>query len=534
MKPEEEHGKIEYKLKLIDKDETRINELVTQMRYRCNEGSGECVYNIGVRDDGTLEGISEEEYKQTVDNLNIIASKNNYYTYLLSKQEIEGDKNKSVYELLVREINNNSYIDIKIVIAGNVDSGKSSTVGSLATCKLDDGRGSARASVFNYVHELKSGRTSSIAHVIMGYDKEGNIINSEKLSWSDITRKSAKIINFYDLAGHEKYFRTTIMGITSSHPDLCFIIIAANSGITRMTKEHLFLCVTMGIPFVIIVSKIDICEDRKNVLVDTMASINTILKFPGIRRLPLNIKTKEDIIIAAKNVYTESVVPIFQTSNVTGKGLDNVKLFLNILNKRNPKNYSNDPVEYHIDNTFNVYGFGFVLGGQLVKGKISVGDKLYVGPINGEYETINVRSIHCKKTAVQEVTSGAYVCLGIKKKIPVRRGNVVVSSVEDKLLVKTFKAKITVLKSHSTTIKSGYEPVMCTSCIRETVKIVNIENKINYRNIKELEEDNILRSGDVALVTFEFKYNNHYLKPNTRIILAEGLCKMSGSVTEIL
>jgi GTPase len=530
--PENEDGKIEYKLKLIDKDYSRINELVSQMRYRCNEGFGECIYNIGVRDDGTLEGITDEEFKQTIDNLNLIASKNNYYTYLLSSQEV--NENKKIYEVLVREVNNNSYIDIKVVIAGNVDSSKSSTLGCLTTGKLDDGRGSARASVFNYVHELKSGRTSSIAHVIMGYDKDGNIINNEKLSWTDITRKSSKIINFYDLAGHEKYFRTTIMGITSSNPDLCFVLIAANNGITRMTKEHIFLCVTMGIPFAIIVSKIDICDDRKNVLNDTMASINKMLKFPGIRRLPLNIKSKEDIILGAKNIYNESVVPIFQTSNVTGQGLDNVKFFLNILNKRNPKNYNNDPVEYHIDNTFNVYGFGFVLGGQLVKGTVRVGDKLLVGPINGQYEPIVVRSIHSKKTSVQEVNAGTYVCLGLKKKIHVKKGNVVISQDADKILVKTFKAKITVLKSHSTTIKVGYEPIMCSSCIRETVKILDIEDKINYRNIKELEEDNVLRSGDVAVVTFQFKYNYHHLKVNTKIILAEGLCKMSGSVIDIL
>jgi GTPase len=314
MEPEKEDGKIEYKLKLVDKDKKRINELATQMAYRCEEGSGECIYNIGVRDDGTFEGITEEEFKKTIDNLNIIASKNNYYTHLLSSQEVEGDKSKKIYEVLVREINNNSYIDIKVVIAGNVDAAKSSTLGSLTTGKLDDGRGLSRASIFNFVHELKSGRTSSIAHVIMGYDKDGNIINNEKLSWTDITKRSSKIINFYDLAGHEKYFRTTILGITSSHPDFCFIIIAANDGITLMTKEHIFLCVTMGIPFAIIVSKIDICTERKNVLVDTMASINRMLKFPGIRRLPLNVKNKEDIILSAKNIYNESVVPIFKTS----------------------------------------------------------------------------------------------------------------------------------------------------------------------------------------------------------------------------
>ena len=58
MEPEKEDGKIEYKLELINKTMSRVENLATQMRYRCNEEGSECIYNIGVEDDGTMSGIT--------------------------------------------------------------------------------------------------------------------------------------------------------------------------------------------------------------------------------------------------------------------------------------------------------------------------------------------------------------------------------------------------------------------------------------------------------------------------------------------
>jgi GTPase len=96
MEPEKEHGNIEYKLKLVNKTEERINELITQMRYRCNEGGGECIYNIGVADNGTMTGITEKEYNETINNLSKIGLyQNQFYVYVFH----------SIYNIAPREIN---------------------------------------------------------------------------------------------------------------------------------------------------------------------------------------------------------------------------------------------------------------------------------------------------------------------------------------------------------------------------------------------------------------------------------------------
>jgi polynucleotide 5'-kinase involved in rRNA processing len=47
--------------------------------------------------------------------------------------------------------------DVRVAVIGNVDSGKSTLVGVLSKGEKDDGRGSARAKVFNYSHEAENG-----------------------------------------------------------------------------------------------------------------------------------------------------------------------------------------------------------------------------------------------------------------------------------------------------------------------------------------------------------------------------------------
>ena len=413
----------------------------------------------------------------------------------------------------------------------------SSLIGTLISGEKDNGRGLARSHVFVYPHELQTGRTSAISHQIIGYDYEGKIVNYQglgKLSWQEIVQRSSKIISILDLAGHEKYLKTTILGLAASFPDICMIIIDANNGIKPMTKEHILLCVTLKIPFIIVVTKIDICKERTNILQETKQSINKFLKYPGIRRLPFNIKSEDDILTCIKNIYTESITPIFYVSNTTGEGIDYLKYFFNIINKRNPERFGDDFIEFHIDHVFSVYGFGTVLGGHLIGGTVKVGDKLLIGPNNGEYENVIIRSIYCKKICLQSVQSGSYVCLGIKKidKNNIKRGNVIISQNAPKLCVKTFSAKITVLKAQSTTIRVGYEPILHCYAIRQVIKILNINDKKNSRNITI--DDDCLRNGDSANVVFNFKYNPQYLKIGSRFILCEGKTKVMGEVTNIL
>jgi len=73
------------------------------------------------------------------------------------KENFERQFKKLDSSLAVREEN-----DVRVAVIGNVDSGKSTLVGVLTKGLMDDGRGLARSKVFNFDHEQKNGRTSSI------------------------------------------------------------------------------------------------------------------------------------------------------------------------------------------------------------------------------------------------------------------------------------------------------------------------------------------------------------------------------------
>lgn len=412
----------------------------------------------------------------------------------------------------------------------------SSLLGVLLSGQNDDGRGKARLNVFNFAHEVKSGRTSSIAQHILGFDEHGKIVNHDeslgrKKTWPDIVKNSSKIVTFFDLCGHEPYLKTTIMGLTSQFPDVALILVGANMGVTKMTKEHMFLCLTLGIPFAIVITKIDICVNRQNVLKDTVKSVKKLLKIPGVRRIPCDVKGHHDVMLAAKNIHSFSTVPMFYVSNVTGEGIPLVREFLNVFTKK-PRNVVNEnKVEYHVEQTFQVPGVGTVIGGQLVQGKIKLGDKLILGPNTNTYKTVQVKSIHVKRVSVEEADAGRYVCLALKKidRNQIHRGNVIMSLADKPYRVWEFEAEISVLKSHSTTIKPGYEPVVHTCSIRQTARILSITDKICNRKGKA-HDDDVLRTGDRAKVQFRFCYHPEYIKKDFRLLLAEGRVKVIGKV----
>lgn len=71
---------------------------------------------------------------------------------------------------------------------GNVDSGKSTLLGVLTQGELDNGRGRARLNLFRHLHEIQSGRTSSISFEILGFNSKGEVrmICIKEMSINDV------------------------------------------------------------------------------------------------------------------------------------------------------------------------------------------------------------------------------------------------------------------------------------------------------------------------------------------------------------
>jgi len=515
---EQDDGNIEYKRELLNLDDETFNRRITQMKYRVYEGLGEALYFIGVADNGDLLGLNDEEYKISVENLKKIADKVDCTVILISENK---KNNIFIGEFLIREKVNDNHLDIKIAVAGNVDSGKSTTIGTLTKGILDDGRGKARLHVFNYKHEIITGRTSSIGHQIMGFDASGNFVKNN--SWAEIANQAVKLISFYDLAGHEKYLRTTIYGLTSIYPDYCLIMIGANMGINHMTREHIGLCINLKIPFIILVTKIDIVPE--NVLEDTMNKIHNMCK-NRIRKIPYVIKNTADILNVIKNIKSDSIIPIIQISNVTSYNLNLLKTFFNLLPIRNDYNKNiNEAVELLVDNTYSVTGHSTIVSGMLRSGTIKQNDTLLIGPFSdSSYRQVKVRSIHLNYKELKEAKAGSFICVSLKNvtRREIKKGMILITDDNNlKLAVKKFVAQIHILHS-PTTIKEGYEPFVHIDQVRQSVKIIEI-----------ISQEKILRTGDKASVILEFKMKPEYVKEGMRLIFREGKVKALGKIIEV-
>lgn len=79
--------------------------------------------------------------------------------------------------------------------------------------------------------------------------------------------------------------------------------VGANAGIVGMTKEHLGLALALSVPVFVVVTKIDMCPP--NVLQDTLRLLMRILKSPGCRKVPVMVKSSDDVVISATNFVSE-------------------------------------------------------------------------------------------------------------------------------------------------------------------------------------------------------------------------------------
>lgn len=67
-------------------------------------------------------------------------------------------------------------------------------------------------------------------------------------------------VSFSDLAGHERYLKTTLYGLTSGAPSCVLLMVGANAGLIGMSKEHLAIALALSVPVVVCVTKVSRCH----------------------------------------------------------------------------------------------------------------------------------------------------------------------------------------------------------------------------------------------------------------------------------
>ena len=107
-------------------------------------------------------------------------------------------------------------------------------------------------------------------------------------SADEIAENATKLITFIDLAGHQKYLRTTISGITGYAPHYAMLVVSASAGVVPMTQEHLGIAVALQVPFFVMLTKVDVTPKEK--LQATLDSLEDVLKSIGANKAPMVIR----------------------------------------------------------------------------------------------------------------------------------------------------------------------------------------------------------------------------------------------------
>ena len=431
---------------------------------------------------------------------------------------------------------------IKIGVCGGVDSGKSSLIGVLTHNKLDDGKGYARSLILKSKHEKESGRTSNVSYNYIGYPNEN------------------KEVTLIDLAGHIKYLKTTLYGITGHFLDYGIVVVGSNMGINVMTKEHMTILLWLKIPFIVVMTKVDMCPE--NVYVQHKKRLRQMLKIPLFSKRSIVINTEEDFetlnINCQNENYFNTMIPIISTSCKTGQNIDNLHKMLKVLPISHKQiNVVNIPQQIHnvsiltyIECIYNVKGVGIVVTGFLGETctPIHVGSELYIGPFGTtqiKLCPVRVRGLHDNfRQSLRTIMPGHSFCANIRfpdihlEKSQIKKGMVLTSdpSIIQQMSMK-FKAKIKML-NFKTTVGLNYTPVIHCRTIRQAARVTEIfdDEKApiidDGKNLTPMEK--IIRGDTEYTVEFTFDSRPEYIEIGAPLFFRDGTTKGFGEIIDVL
>ncbi|BGP16621.1 hypothetical protein JCM10213_000463 [Rhodosporidiobolus nylandii] len=421
-------------------------------------------------------------------------------------------------------------LETRVAVVGNVDAGKSTCLGVLTRGALDDGRGKARVALFRHKHEIETGRTSSTGNEILGFTPAGEVILPEEhqrqaAAWETIAAKAAKVVSFIDLAGHERYLKTTLAGLTGTSPDLVMLICGANAGLIGMSKEHLSVALALSLPVVVVVTKVDMTPAP--VYEQTIKQLVKILKSPGCRKQPVFVNDFGMACELASGFAEARACPIFRVSNLTGEGLPLLKTFLNVV-KPVPGEAEypvKAPFEFQTSEVYSVPFVGTVLSGVIMSGSVRPNDLVLLGPDSlNAFLPVSVKSIQRKRADVEYAEAGQAVTIALKrvKRAQARKGMVLVEKGDvPPVATRRFEGQCLILY-HNTTITTRYQAMLHVGSCRQTVQIEGIVDK------------QAIRTGDRATIRFKFVKHSEAIHVGDRFLFREGRTKALGVVTKLL
>ena len=519
---EEEGGNVEFKERLsreVHLADGRLESLAAQLRHRILSGDGTAMYVIGVTDDCGIAGISADAFSESMDVLSVLAEEAGAHIEDVETWGVGTEAERG--RVGVATLNEGSMLNVDddhIVVgtAGHVDHGKSTLVGSLVTGTADDGQGQTRGFLDVQPHEVERGLSADLSYAVYGFTNTETVHMDNPHRKSDrarVVEESDRLVSFVDTVGHEPWLRTTIRGLVGQRLDYGLLVVAADDGPTKTTREHLGILLAMELPTVVAITKVDMVDTER--VAEVERAVERLLRDVG--RTPFLIERHG--VAAAVSELSDSVVPILRTSAVTMTGLDDLDSMFESLPKTT--NHDRDDFRMYVDRTYSVTGVGAVASGTVESGSVEAGDELQLGPMpDGSFRDVEVRSIEMHYHRVDRAEAGRIVGIALKgvDEEEIERGMALLPAENDPTAVRSFEAEIMVL-NHPTRIRDGYEPVVHLQTASEAVIFH--------------PDDGQLLPGDTGIATVEFKFRPYLVEEGQRFVFREGQSKGVGTVTDV-
>ncbi len=380
---------------------------------------------------------------------------------------------------------------INLVFVGHVDHGKSTTVGRL----IFDSGGIPDQELRKLQEKAKDlGKVGFEFAFVMDSLKE----ERERGVTIDLAHKKFETEKYFftiiDAPGHKDFIKNMITG--ASQADAGVLVVAANDGIMAQTKEHVFLCRTLGVEQLIVaVNKMDMKDYSEETFNKIKADVETLLKSVGYN--PEKVQFVPIASLPGENVVKNTgKMPWYK-----GPTLLQVLDLLSI-----PEKPTNLPLRLPIQDVYKITGIGVVPVGRVETGIMKIGDKVIFVPgregkgITGEVKSIEMH--HEQQKEAQPGDNVGFNVRGIEQK-DIARGDVLGHIDNPPTIATEFTSQIIVL-NHPSVITVGYTPVFHIHTAQVACKVVAIEKKLNPKTGETLQENpDFIKNGDAAIVKFK-------------------------------
>jgi bifunctional enzyme CysN/CysC len=375
--------------------------------------------------------------------------------------------------------------ELKIVIIGHVDHGKSTLVGRLLadTNSLPEGK---LESVKAYCE--KNAKTFEYAFLLDALKEEqsqGITIDAARCFFKT-TKRDYLII---DAPGHFEFIKNMVTG--ASRADAAIIVVDAKEGIRENTKRHGYLLSMLGLDNVcVVVNKMDLVGYKKEIFDNIYSEYYSFLESIGIKNvdfIPVSAKNGENVVIKSENLK-------WYNGNTVLEEIESWKVVDN-------REYL--PFRFFVQ---DVYKFTSgnderrILAGTIDYGRIRKGDKVTFYP---SQKSSFIKSIEFFPSEIEESRAGESVGFTITDPFYISSGELMVKS-EDALkpfASRKFLANIFWMGLGPLLMGKPYQAKIGTQ--KANVKIVNIEKVIDAVDPQNVYKKNKLDRYDIGVCEVE-------------------------------